>query len=223
MDQKVLIGVPTGEFARRADFYDYINQIDKPIGTMYGASHGQSPAANRNVIIDQALKMGATHILFIDDDVLVPSDVIRRLLVHDVDIVSGLYLMRNFPHKPIAFDEVHNDGKCAHLELTPGRTGLVKVNGIGLGCCLIKSSVFNRLERPYIRLGELHKEHWDDDISFFNRCREANIGLYLDLDVKCGHIASVVLWPNQMNGKWATGYDTNGTHQATVPQLYEGM
>jgi GT2 family glycosyltransferase len=218
MDQKVLIGVPTAEYARRGDFYDHFNIIEKPVGTVMTFARGQSPARNRNIIIDQAKEIKATHILFIDDDVLCPPDTLMRLLKHDKDIVTGLYLMRHFPHKPIAFVDSDDQGRCTYLELTPDKTGLIEIKNAGLGCCLIKTSVFDQLEKPYIRLGECVVDHWCDDIGFFNRVRKAGIQLYCDLDVRCGHIASFVLRPTFVNNQWVTGYDTAGTQTVSIPQ-----
>jgi hypothetical protein len=79
---KVLIAVPTLEYARRADFYDYINMIDKNIpncevGQTF--AHGQSPARNRNTMIEIALKNNFTHMLFLDDDVVPRPDIIKKL------------------------------------------------------------------------------------------------------------------------------------------------
>lgn len=224
---KVVIGVPTMEFARQAKFYDYFNLIQKPEGTTISFAHGQSPATNRNLIIENALASDATHIFFIDDDVLVPPDGLMRLLAHDKNVVSGLYLMRNFPHAPIAFNAVDSDGKCRFKFLNDGETGLVPAVNFGLGCCLIRTDVFRLLEKPYIRIGQLNAEEWNDDIEFFNRVRAAGYQLYLDLDVRCGHMATATIWPNYVEDqkKWITTYDTQGSghasfYAATPIQVY---
>ena len=72
---KVIIGVPTGEYARRADFYDYFNTLVKPEGTLLMLSHGQSPATNRNLVIQAALDNDCTHVFFLDDDMVFGPDV----------------------------------------------------------------------------------------------------------------------------------------------------
>lgn len=227
MSQKVVIGIPTMEMARIAKFYDFLFSIDKPEGTTISLAHGQSPAANRNAIIDMALEADATHIFFIDDDVLIPKDALPRLLAHDKDIVSGLYLMRNFPHAPIAFNAALNDGRCRFKFLRTGEKGLVEVVGFGLGCCLIKMDVFKKMEKPWIRIGQLNAQEWNDDIEFFNRARELyDYKLWLDLDIQCGHVATVTLWPQcREDGDWVTIYDTQGRGNAaflaaTPQQIY---
>lgn len=218
---KVVIAVPTAEYARRADFYDYFHQLQLPPGTTVIFTHGQSPARNRNMMIRQALDMDATHIFFVDDDVICPPDTLMKLLAHDKDIVTGLYLMRNYPHKPIIFDKANPDGTCLWHYLKPGESGLVEIVAAGLGACLIKTDVFRKMEEPWIRLGELEKDHWCDDIGFFRRVREADIKMYCDLDVPVGHIGSMVIWPTRQDGNWYTTYHTNGPSNVSTPQLTE--
>jgi hypothetical protein len=213
---KVVMGIPTMEFARQARFYDALYSIQKPENTLMSLAHGQSPASNRNAIIKNALAdPEVTHVFFIDDDVLIPSDALMKLLAHDKDIVSGLYLFRSFPHAPIAFNAAMSDGKCRFKFLNDDETGLVQVANIGLGCVLIKREVFERLGGPnWITIGQLNSQEWNDDIEFFNRCRSFGYKLWLDLDVRCGHMASVAVWPDYQDGKWLTVYDTQGRGNA---------
>lgn len=224
---RIVIGVPTAEFARQAKFYDYLFALDKPDRTTVSLAHGQSPAHNRNAIIDSALEVNATHVFFVDDDLLIPQDTLTRLLAHDKDIVSGLYLTRNFPHAPIAMDIALTDGSCRFKFLKSGETGLVEAVNFGLGCCLIKTDVFRKMEKPWIRLGQLNPQEWNDDIEFFNRARHSGYQLWLDLDVRCGHMATVAIWPqyNEAEKQWLTLYDSQGRGHAaffaaTPDQVY---
>lgn len=215
MSPKVLIGICTAEFARRADFYDHFELLDKPPGTLLSLAHGQSPARNRNVIIRQALENECTHVFFMDDDVIVPRDGIKRLLEHNKDIASGLYLMRNHPHQPIAFAEYDMDGKCRHIDVR-GLTGLVEVAATGLGCLLVKTDVFRKLEEPWIRMGELESDMWCDDLGFFKRAREAGYMGWLDTDLLVKHIASITVEPIRVNGEFRVQYNTNGQQQVVL-------
>lgn len=214
---KVLIAVPTMEMARQALFYDYFNCLVKPIGTIMTFAHGQSPAKNRNLMIQQALDNECSHVLFIDDDTAFEPDMLERLISHDKPIVTGLYFMRNFPHNPIIFDEAYEDGRCRTHFLSAGETGLIPIVAAGLGCCLINTEVFLAMEQPWIRLGELEKDNWSDDIGFFRRVREIGFQSYCDLDCQVGHMATVTIWPRLVDGKWHTSYDTHGTANVTIP------
>lgn len=215
---RLLIGVPTNEYARRADFYDYLNQLEKPPGTILMSPHGSSPAESRNLIIEQAQKHECDEILFIDDDMAFKANAYNQLHEHDKDIVSGLYYKRNYPHQPLVF--VGWEGVAGKfISLTGNEPRLIKIDAAGFGFCLIKTKVFDKLEKPYIRLGELAKDGWCDDIGFFLRAGQAEIESYCDTECLVGHIASMILWPSKVDGKWMTSYDTFGTGAVATPQL----
>ncbi len=127
--------------------------------------------------------------------------------------------MRSYPHQPIIFENALKDGRCSHSWLRKGRKGLVPIMSAGLGCVLINIEVFKKIEKPYIRLGQLEKDHWCDDTDFFLRLREAGVELFCDLDCLVGHMASVTLWPHEQDGKWFTAYDTKGLDVISIPQL----
>jgi hypothetical protein len=217
-NSKVLIGVPTAESSRNSAFYDYFNLIEKPSGTMISFSHSQSPARNRNLIIVQALQNNASHILFLDDDVAPPPDILIRLLSHEKDIVTGLYLMRNYPHLPLIFDITREDGSCGHHFLTEKDEGLIEIVNCGFGAVLIKTKVFRDMNSPWVTLGEYEKDHWCDDISFFNRAKAAGFRIYCDLDVSVGHFTTALITPQKIDGKWITRYDSFGSMALAVPQ-----
>lgn len=219
MDTKTLIGVSTGEYARRADFYDYLNMLIKPSGSYVLLCHDRSPAKARNLIIDAALEHGCSHVLLIDDDMAYKPDSLIRLLEKDRDVVSGLYFSRAYPHQPIIFDLADDDGACFPMYMTPERQGLIPMQASGFGFLLIKLSVFAQLEKPYVRLGELNSEEWCDDIGFFNRLRKARIDSFCDLDCRVGHMGSFIAWPDYTDGQWVTIYDTNGKGSVNIPQF----
>ena len=62
------------------------------------------------------------------------------------------------------------------------------------------------MEKPWVRLAEIAKDEWCDDIGFFNRVSEAGFEMFCDLDTSVGHILSVHMWPEQVNDKWMTNY-----------------
>ena len=220
VDSKVLIGCITGEYARRADFYDYINLMEKPANSMLLFCHDRSPAHGRNLIIEAAIQENCTHVLFIDDDMTPKKDALLRLLSHNVDAVTGLYLGRAYPHQPLIFDDIDDEGHAIYSYLEDEFTGLVKIANAGFGFVLIKTDVFKTLDKPWVRLGELDPAQWCDDIGFFNRYNKAGFELYCDLDVRVGHIGTMIIWPNyEKDSKWYTGYDTGGEQMLNTPQI----
>lgn len=218
---KLMIGIPTGEFSRRADFYDYYNALEKPEGTLVMVPHGPSPAKNRNLIISKALENNCSHVFFLDDDMAFASDALTKLLIHSgKDVVTGLYLMRTYPHYPVLFDKAYEDGKCRFM-LLKDKTGLIEIVNCGLGFCLIRTEVFKKLSAPWITLGEIEKDEWCDDVSFFNRVRNAGFKLYCDLDIQSGHMNSITIWPDKNGDKWNTLYKTHTGESFQFAQIEE--
>ena len=205
MEKKILIGLSTGEYIRRADFFPHFIGLLRPESCATSSVHGQSPASARNTIIQQAFDNNFTHIFFLDDDMLPPTDTLVKLMKHDVDIVSALYLGRAFPHRPVFFDKAYENGYNKYYSLIDQK-GLVKGTNCGLGAVLISCEVFKKLEKPYVRLGEIEKDGWCDDIGFFNRCRAAGFDIYCDLDAPVGHMSTMTLWPEMHDNKWMTNY-----------------
>lgn len=210
---KIFIGVPTAESARHAVFYDYLNNLHKPEGTIGAGFHTASGARNRNLIIEEALRTKCTHILFIDDDMAFPPDALLKLLEHDENIVSGLYLNRNYPHRPILFD-----AGPTRRYLDDDERGLIQVEAVGFGFLLVNTDVFRSMERPFVRMGEVNPEERNEDIGFCLRARAAGYVIYCDLDLPIGHIGQATFWPSVVNGIWCTAIDTNGDQIAYVPQ-----
>lgn len=219
---RVLIGLSTAEFIRKADFLPYFLGLEKPNESLITTIHGQSPANSRNTIIQQGLDHDCTHIFFLDDDMAIPPDTVIKLLAHDKDVVSALYLMRNYPHFPVAFDEAYDNGFNRHMFLTDEREGLQRVTNCGLGCVLIKIEVFKALVKPWVRLGEVVKDGWSDDIGFFNRAREAGFEIHCDFDTKVGHMTSHAVWPTKVNGKWYSEYKSDYGN-VLIPQTIPAM
>lgn len=222
MNLKVMIGYPTGEFGRRVDFYDFMNQLEVPCDQLRITPHGQSPAKARNIIFEQALLNNCSHVFLVDDDMELKPDTLIKLLAHDKDIVSGLYLQRAWPHRPIAFSAFDEKGQTLFVHLDENTKGLIPVVATGFGCCLIKTEVLKKVSRPWVQLGNINPEEWCDDINFFWKLhKEApEVEIYLDTEVRPGHMGSMILRAYQDDkGAWYTGYDASGNYQINVPRV----
>lgn len=99
------------------------------------------PHARRN-LVEQSLAMGASHIFFIDSDIVLPIDALDRLLSHHKDIVLASY-MRRYPER--------NGEHLIGLALTDGpkHPTLTPMATAPLGCALIRLSVFDAIAQPW--------------------------------------------------------------------------
>jgi len=154
----------------------------------------------RNLLVTHAMDAPGdpTHIMWFDSDQTMPSDTVARLLAHKKDVVGGLYHKRVAPFGPVAYNFVdgHENGPYAaeFIDLPDNPTGLVKVDGLGLGCTLVRLdlylSMFNWFgDSSWHQLSPGHGE----DVFFFHRLREMKAGVWLDTDLRAGHVRREVV------------------------------
>ena len=92
------------------------------------------------------LESGCDSLLFIDSDMVVPMDLVPRLIEADKDIVSGLAFKRVPGYEPCIFKKCDREGTEFYLDYPKG---LIEVQGVGMACTLIKRKVFEILQTPY--------------------------------------------------------------------------
>jgi len=143
---------------------------------------------NRNNAVREAIEMGADHVFFIDHDNILPPDTLIKLLQYNVPVVGALYFERKYPHLPLIY--IFEDDYQTVRIVYDYPKGLVKVDVIGLGCSLIDVNVFKQMPEPWFTYE--HKGHvWGtEDIAFFHKLKEANVGVYIDTEHTVGHLTT---------------------------------
>jgi len=131
----------------------------------------------RNLLVEKALKLKATEILFIDADMVFDPDLYYRLNAHNKDIVSGFAY--NVKHESCVFKKVGDK----NIALKP-KQGLKKIDYTGLASTLIKTDVFKLLQKPYFYMTKGIYE----DSNFYNDLKD-KFEVYCDTDLVVGHLA----------------------------------
>jgi protein-L-isoaspartate O-methyltransferase len=128
-------------------------------------------------------------IFFLDWDVIPPADVIPRLLKHDKEIISGIYFNRYPPYFPVIYR--HRKGALYENILSYPKNELIRVDGVGLGCCLISKIVFDTIPQPWFKFEGIYGE----DLYF---CRKVSrhFDIYVDTSVVCEHESVVTIDEN---------------------------
>lgn len=97
---------------------------------------------------DGFMSSDAEWIFWIDDDTVPPKGVIGKLLDLQREVVSGMYFMGGEPYNPLAYMR-GEDGFYKRLnKYTRGM--LMPVDSIGLGCCLVHKSVYERITEAHV-------------------------------------------------------------------------
>lgn len=88
-----------------------------------------------------ALDNRCSHLLFIDDDVLVPQDILSRMLMVDADIVGGL--MNRDDGTPLVFKAMPDGGEVPWLDHP--KDAAFECAAVAAGCMLIKTKVLRAM------------------------------------------------------------------------------
>lgn len=144
--------------------------------------------SSRTWLVNEAIKNGGTHILFVDSDMHFMMSSLGKLLAHDKEIVGVEYNKRQFPLTPV------------YKPMTErSETELYEANYAGMGLMLIKLSIF---QDPKFGIGVDGKRNpWfnfgrdsqgalamGEDAWFSNVARDAGYKTYIDPTVKVKHL-----------------------------------
>ena len=137
------------------------------------------------------------YIMWIDSDQVFEPNDFFKLLEHDKDIVSGLYLRKpqgdTLNDIPIEFACFNEDGKMLYTNEVNGE--LRKVWSNGMGWMLIKKGVFEKIDYPWfypINTNDGVGIH-GEDISFQIRAKNVGFDSYVDTSIIVGHEKGIVL------------------------------
>lgn len=166
---------------------------------------------NRHRLVAEALNWGADYMLWCDVDHVFPADALCRLWARNVDIVGTNYARRQVPTGPTAA-KVIGDDDCKNLVYTTPekaeRRELEEVDHLGFGLCLVRMSVFDRLQEQAEKEGRKsmmplfefapHPSGTGmigEDVFFFKKCRDAGIRVWCDHGVSwdVGHISKAIM------------------------------
>lgn len=144
----------------------------------------------RNEAAKIALQQECDYLMFLDDDVLVPSDTYSRLKARDLDIVTPVVYIRGYPFRPMFFKAIqvgealaldhYNEWKEAEI-----KDGLLEVAAVGFSCCLIKCELLKKVPPAWFVTGTNHTE----DVYFCMKARQCGTPtIGVDTTLLAGHM-----------------------------------
>lgn len=181
----------------------------------YEVVHATYLHDGRNEIVNRAREIGATHIIWIDADMMFPPHSFERLLNHNLDYVGVNYPTRKPPHFFTGMIRILRHENEEELELhdilgytplytTDSSTGLERADAIGFGLCVTSMKLFDRIEKPYFEYKYIpvKEQHAGEDIMFSKKV-ENIVELYIDHDLskRVNHISVGYIDYNAPNRK----------------------
>lgn len=194
---RLLIAIPTFENIY-PDTFKAVWDLKKPCEADFEFVRGYDCARARSNIAKIAIDNAYDYLLMVDNDTLPPKDALMHMLEGDEDVVLGYYAHRTNENM---YDGRTNMCKLGEFNYTHQYTGQelkalrdtgtnrVQIHGGGLGCALIKVSAFKKLEYPYFDWVNYENGYvLSEDLFFSERCKAAEVHMWCDTRVECGHI-----------------------------------
>lgn len=190
--KKILVGIPTNKYIEPETFkslWDLILPDGYELDFQY--FYGYQIDQIRNLIAEWAKRYD--YLLSIDSDIVLPRDSLVKMLAADKDIISGLYIQRIPGTQTLEVYMDTSNGGCTNIpySLIENR-GVVEIAACGMGCALIKSDVFRKLEYPhfYYKSALDHSNTVSEDVYFCMKARQSGFTVWADASIKCEHIGS---------------------------------
>ncbi len=153
----------------------------------------------REKLVEEALNAGMDYILMYDDDMLLPIDMVERMIDDfeknpEIDILAPLAHMRNAPHYAVIYTTTEGYDEKNHqpyftnqfVKNYPKDT-LTECDAVGFGAVMIDMDVVKKMTAPYF----FSTTGTGEDIYFCMKARkEADARIFMDTRIKLGHLSS---------------------------------
>lgn len=156
----------------------------------------------REKLIAVALQAEMDFIVMYDDDMLLPPDMVMRLLevmeAHpQIDILAPLAFMRTPPHYAVmytvkdGYDPIRKtDFYINQWVINYPKDKLVECDAVGMGAVIIRMSMVRKMSKPYF----MSTTATGEDIFFcHNAKKQANARIFMDTRIKLGHLGDPIL------------------------------
>jgi len=189
--KSILIAIPTAKYIEVETFKSIYDLIVPPGYTVsFQYFFGYQIDQIRNLIADWVVK-GYDYLFSVDSDIAFEPDTLVKLLSHDCDAVTGLYIQRKPGQHILEIYEQNAHGGFVNADYaTLKDRGLVEIAGAGFGCILIKRAVFTTIGYPQFKYHSAlsHNDTVSEDVFFCQRARECGFRIWVDTSIKCRHI-----------------------------------
>lgn len=148
---------------------------------------------SRSELLDDALKCGCSHLLFVDSDQTFPGDLVHRMIKHKKPVIGCNIATKSVPSGPTA-RQYSKDWPGGDQVYSNGKSGIEKVWRLGCGIMLIDLSVLKEVPKPWfgVEWNKEMNEFVGEDWFFCQQLEKAGVEIWVDHDVslEVGHVGS---------------------------------
>lgn len=214
----ILIGVPSSGTVNPRFAYDslpgiiaYTRQHDPDLNVFLDYQTGVMTAKNRNIILQNAILRGdIDYVLWLDEDMIFPDDIIIQYIKHKPEIMGCLYFRRSAPHQPIGYLKSNNPLKPFNA-INPKavlQEEVMDVDGLGYGGMMVSMKVYDKMgEDKWTRYGvNFHKPYkcegqLSHDLQFCQDAQKYGVKIQMHTKVRPWHIGEKIIgaidWTNK--------------------------
>jgi len=201
-----IVGIPTSFLGRYREFDSSLNEVLLPPNSQKLFAMGCDIGFNFNELVTKMMENPEMRWLWIlGDDHDFPKNLFYKLYERNVDIIVPLCL-RKSDHAPVLNCGVEG-GFVPHpdrWEVLRGKSGIMEWTGtVGNAGMLIRRNVFEAMDPPWFRQGQLDLRYSSSDLFFCWYAQQSGFKVYIDLDNVIGHIEHVSQRPRRdKDGNW---------------------
>lgn len=189
--KKILIAIPTARYIE-AETFKSIYDLEIPEGYTvdFQYFYGYRVDQVRNLICDWVVR-DYDYLFSIDHDITFSPDTLRKMLNHNVDLVSGVYRQRLEPQMIEIYDLKQHR---MTIDQIYGKS-IVQIGGCGFGCVLVRKEVLSEIGYPQFEYYPAldHNNTISEDTDFCRKAAEKGFKLWCDPSILCGHIGSTTM------------------------------
>ena len=201
---KTMVAIPCMDTVQ-TEFADSLLKL-RPCGMML---HAFLPCSliykSRNDLGQIAIREKTDYVLWLDSDMVFPSDTLADLMADlkdGRDIVTGVYHMRRPPFRPVLYKKLRQgltpeENESEDYDDYPA-DGPFQVEGCGFGCVLMKTSVLETVRDRYHELFA-PLPGYGEDLSFCIRARACGFDIWADPKIQIGHKAMTIVSSDTFN------------------------
>jgi Methyltransferase domain len=164
---------------------------------LFFASVNRPVDAARNWLCEKSLENYVRYIAMFDDDVIMPANVLDRMIFQmdnhpEIDVLTGIYCSKTDPPFPQVYKPITGTGPFWDWKVGE----LFPIEGCGAGCMMIRAESLAKIEKPYFAfvretkvINEVpYRDEWTEDLFFNRKMLQAGGKIYADGGILCRHV-----------------------------------